>query len=76
VCHNGNVGNDLNLAFGLFSTHPVSDYVAVHQAGEDVLTMFRHVECVDRHNAHKINLKGESMRKKRKILTNTNQENT
>ena len=28
------------------------------------------------HNAHKINLKGESMRKKRKILTNTDQENT
>lgn len=28
------------------------------------------------HNAHKINLKGESIRKKRKSLTNTNQENT
>lgn len=28
------------------------------------------------HNAHKINLKGESMRKKRKTLTDLNQENT
>ena len=28
------------------------------------------------HNAHKINLKGDSMRKKRKMLTNIDQENT
>lgn len=55
VCHNGNVGSDVVLALDLFSSHPVSEYLAVHQAGEDILTMPRHVECVDCHNPHAAN---------------------
>lgn len=52
VCHNGNVGTDIDAALGLFSTHPVADFTSVHQVGEDVLTMPRHVECSDCHNPH------------------------
>jgi len=55
VCHNGNVGTDIDGTLTAASTHPVANTTGVHQAGENPTTMSRHVECVDCHNPHAAN---------------------
>jgi len=55
VCHNGNVGTDVDATLTLASVHPVANTTGVHQAGENPATMARHVECVDCHNPHAAN---------------------
>jgi len=52
VCHNGNVGIDINPSLTLLSSHPVQDFTGVHQSNENPQTMPRHVECTDCHNPH------------------------
>ncbi len=55
-CHSGvvgsvNVGADFNKTY----KHPITSSSGVHALGEDPLTMARHVECEDCHNAHAAN---------------------
>ncbi len=53
-CHNGHVaGKDVIGEFNKLSAHPVYNSTGLHDAAENALvTLNRHVECVDCHNAH------------------------
>ncbi|NOZ75865.1 MAG: hypothetical protein GXO90_10935 [FCB group bacterium] len=54
VCHNGNVGVDIQSELLKSSTHPVEDYTGIHAPEEDPQTMVPHVECTDCHNPHQV----------------------
>ncbi len=52
-CHNGTLAQENILSdFQKPYSHPLGAQSLVHQAGEDPLTMPRHVECQDCHNPH------------------------
>jgi predicted CXXCH cytochrome family protein len=56
VCHNGNVGNnDIYSDLSKLSGHFTESYNGIHDPTEDVVTMAKHVECVDCHNPHAVN---------------------
>ena len=53
VCHNGNVGKDVEAQLTKASAHRVSFYQG-HDPAEDILSAPVHVECTDCHNSHRI----------------------
>ncbi|MCK5878795.1 MAG: hypothetical protein KAH24_03385, partial [Holophagae bacterium] len=56
VCHNGNVsGTDIYSELTRLSGHFTESYNGIHDPTEDVITMPKHVECVDCHNPHAVN---------------------
>ncbi len=56
VCHNGNVaGKDIYSDLTKLSGHFTEFYNGIHDPAEDVITMPKHVECVDCHNPHTVN---------------------
>ncbi len=53
VCHSGSVAeHDLEAAFSQPYRHPITQSTGVHSPAEDLLSMPRHVECVDCHDPH------------------------
>jgi predicted CXXCH cytochrome family protein len=55
-CHNGNVAfYDIQSELLKSSVHDVSLTLGLHDPTENPLTVSRHVECVDCHNAHQVN---------------------
>ncbi|MBA4369309.1 MAG: hypothetical protein C0403_16920, partial [Desulfobacterium sp.] len=55
VCHNGKVAvTDIESDLSKTYSHPVQDYVGIHDAAEDFTSgdVLAHVECTDCHNPH------------------------
>jgi len=58
-CHNGNVAaKDIQSDFNKQWTHRILPYTNIHQPGESLPILNRHVECVDCHNPHMANSSG------------------
>ncbi len=60
ACHSGQVATQSNIKTELVKwySHPVDDYVGVHDAAEDFKApggVTTHVECEDCHNPHQVN---------------------
>jgi predicted CXXCH cytochrome family protein len=53
VCHNGNLGKNIETLLTKTSSHAVTFYTG-HDPAEDILSAPVHVECVDCHNPHKL----------------------
>ncbi len=56
VCHTGAVANkDIYSDINRMSGHFTESYNGIHDPTENVITMPKHVECVDCHNPHAVN---------------------
>ncbi|MCY2925364.1 MAG: hypothetical protein NT031_07985 [Planctomycetota bacterium] len=52
-CHDGSVASkDIAAEMTKVSYHPMNRFTGLHEAAENPLTMPKHVECADCHNAH------------------------
>jgi len=54
-CHNGGTGKNISALLNRTGSHRVTFYQGTHDPTENIMTMSKHVECVDCHSPHQVN---------------------